>query len=177
MTKSERLFEVILRETETLEQVKARIETKLKKYAIEMKFVPFNMENYNSLLGNGVNTPCGYVKFGANQFAKLKGQDGGGRQNLIWAIRQTLEDPIVVIHNDAPVPTSNIPNPHENLTYAKSFLYSDNKKHRNNVNTIRSFVLLYNEDTEKVVISNSPIRIKQILDIIKKPDDIFYEKR
>jgi len=36
-----------------------------------MKFVPFNIENYNNLLGNGVNTPCGYVKFGENQFANV----------------------------------------------------------------------------------------------------------
>jgi len=71
MTELERLFEAILREAETLERVKTGIGTKLKKYAIEMKFVPFNIENYNNLLGNGVNTPCGYVKFGENQFANV----------------------------------------------------------------------------------------------------------
>jgi hypothetical protein len=119
------LFEQIFREaesneqssSETFTQVKTRIETKLKNLAVKIQFVPFNMENYSKLLGNDVDTPCAHVKFGGNQFLKLNGKDNGGRQNLIWAIRQTLEDPIVVIHNDAPVPTSKTPNPHEHLTY------------------------------------------------------------
>jgi len=100
------LFESVLREadnsSEELEQIRDRIEKKLVDMAVKIEFVSFNIENYNELLGNGVNTPCGFVEFGENQFLKFKGRDNGGRQNLIWATRKTLEDPIVVIHNDAP---------------------------------------------------------------------------
>jgi len=173
------LFEWVLREakeidktSEILEEIKIRIENKLIEMAVEMEFVPFNMENYNNLLGNGVNSPCGYIEFGENQFLKLKGKDNGGRQNLIWAIRQTIEDPIVIIHNDIPGPKL-----HRSLTYAKSFIYQDSSKHRDSVNTIRSFILLFNEDNKKISISSGQARIDQILKIIKKPDDVIYEKK
>jgi hypothetical protein len=51
--------------------------------AVEMRFVPFSLENYSKLLNNGLNTPCGLVKLGKYQFLKLKGNDSRGRPNLI----------------------------------------------------------------------------------------------
>ena len=79
-------------------QTVGNILEKLVSLAVPMDKRDFTNEEYNRVFPRGtVATPIGEVKVGQNQFSKLAEKDGGNRQGLIGAMRQTLADPVVIV--------------------------------------------------------------------------------
>jgi hypothetical protein len=81
-------------DTTTVENILERLGS----LAVPMDEREFTNEEYNRVFSRStVITPIGEVKIGQNQFSKLAEKDGGSRQGLIGAMRQTLSDLVVVI--------------------------------------------------------------------------------
>ena len=71
---------------------------KLVSLAVPMDKYDFSKEEYKKVFPQGrIKTPLGEVEIGKNQYEKLRDRDGGKRQSLIGAMRQTLSDPVIVI--------------------------------------------------------------------------------
>jgi len=81
-------------DTPTLETILESLRT----LAVPMDKRGFSTDEYKSLFPHGrIETPIGGVEIGKNQYEKLRDRDGGKRQVLLGAMRQTLSDPVVVI--------------------------------------------------------------------------------
>ena len=77
------------------EEQRRDITEKLETMAVPMEKAEFTREEYNKLFPFGkVKTPIGIVRLGAHQFEKLEKKQ---RENLLGPMKQTLEDPIVVL--------------------------------------------------------------------------------
>ena len=124
-----------------------------------MEKISFSKENYDKIFNNGyIKTPLGTVKLGDKQFNKLKDRE---RTDLIGAVYQTLNDPVMIIHevrDDGPA----------NL-FVKSFVSEEQK-----LKTVISIVVKI--DNRNISISTYKRDMNNILGKIKNASDIIYEK-
>jgi len=140
-----------------LECLKERLKNKFVEMAEPMKQVGYTYKNYNRFFPNGmVSTPIGEVALRNDQFNKLKRKM---RQNLLSAMYQTLTDPIIIINEDRKGEKAKL--------FAKSFL--KNKK------PIVSVVIY--EKGINTAISTHDRKLNNILNKIKNPADLLYEKQ
>ncbi|MDR0655964.1 MAG: hypothetical protein LBG22_06570, partial [Treponema sp.] len=118
-----------------------------------MKTVKFTIKNYDKLFPGGIlDTPLGKVKMGEHQFEKLGVK---GREDLLWSLKQTLTDPIVIFSSgDAKI-------------YAKSFI--ETGKTRGVISVV------IKKEGKNVSISTHRRDINNIANKIKK-GNILYEK-
>jgi hypothetical protein len=138
--------------------------------AAPMRNIEFTAENYKKLFPNGmVKTPLGEVKIGENQFKKLESKDYGGRQNLLGAMHQTLNDPVLVIEQ-----TRKQDNGKKSYLYVKSFT----KKNGKYYSIVISVVVAQKEGRNPLKVSITTHRrdMKDVIKTIKNPESIVYEK-
>jgi len=140
-----------------LEFIKERLKNKFTEMAEPMKQVDYTCENYDRFFPKSmVSTPIGEIALRNDQFNKLKRK---GRQNLLSAMYQTLTDPIVIINENRKGEKAKL--------FVKSFL--QNKK------PIVS-VIIYKKGIN-TAISTHDRKLNNILNKIKKPADLLYEKQ
>ena len=136
---------------------------KLVSLAVPMEKSEFTNEEYNRVFSRGsVNTPIGEVKLGKNQFSKLAEKDGGSRQGLIGAMRQTLSDPVVIIREREEERQADV--------FIKSFTIDEEK------NESLIVAVVVNIQGTKVVISTYKRKRREVVNKIKKADGIVYIK-
>jgi len=136
---------------------------KLSLFVVPMENCEFSNEEFNRIFSRGIiNTPIGDVKLGKNQFSKLAEKDGGSRQGLIAAMRQTLSDPVVIIRECKEERQADI--------FIKSFLSDKNKKESLIV------AVVVNIEDKKIVISTYKRKRREVINKIKKADGIIYIK-
>jgi hypothetical protein len=136
---------------------------KLASFAVPMDEREFTNEEYNRVFPRGiVDTPIGEVKIGQNQFSKLAEKDGGSRQGLIGAMRQTLSDPVVIIREREEARIADV--------FIKSFTVGEGKKE----NLIVAVVV--DIKGVKVAISTYKRKRREVIGKIKKADGIIYIK-
>ncbi|MDR3183253.1 MAG: carbamoyl-phosphate synthase large subunit [Planctomycetaceae bacterium] len=147
----------------TLETALERVQRKFEDMAVPMETLPFSIENFETLFGQNktVDTPLGQVKIGENQFAKLQQKD---RESLLWAMKQALSDPIVIIiekRENEPMPAN---------LFLKSFIRESNSPFF----VIMSVVV----SIEGVMVSVSTYqrKIREAFIKLQNPADIVYEK-
>jgi len=141
-----------------LEFLKKRLKSKFVKMAEPMRQIEYTRENYEKLFPNNkVITPLGEVKLGMHQFEKLNIKS---RENLLGAMCQTLSDPIIVINEDDK----------KSQLYSKSFINDDKK-------IISVLTVIANIDGNSVAISTHKRNINNIINKIKKPADLLYERQ
>lgn len=136
---------------------------KLAVFAVPIDERDFSNEEYNRVFPRGtVATPIGEVKIGRNQFSKLAEKDGGSRRGLIGAMRQTLEDPVVIIQEREDERLADI--------FIKSFLTGADQDVR--------FILSVVVGIEGVNVAISTYKRKQreVIVKIKKADGIIFIK-
>jgi hypothetical protein len=147
-------------QTENLDSFKKRLKRKFVEMAEPMKQVDYTRENYDKLFPDSkVSTPTGEVNMGKHQFEKLKAND---RENLLGAMYQTLTNPVVIINKDD--------NGKKAKLYSKSF-----KDDNGELKGALSAVVVI--DGVNVAISTHRRNINNILNKIKKPADLLYEKQ
>jgi hypothetical protein len=136
---------------------------KLIYFAVPMDKREFTNEEYNRVFPRGtVATPIGEVKVGQNQFSKLAEKDGGNRQGLIGAMRQTLSDPVVIIRELEGTRLADV--------FIKSFTAGEGMKE----NLIVSVVV--DIKGAKIAISTYKRKHREVIRKIKKADGIVYIK-
>jgi hypothetical protein len=136
---------------------------KLASLAVPMDEREFTNEEYNRVFSRGtVITPIGEVKIGRNQFTKLAEKDGGSRQRLIGAMRQTLADPVVIIREREENRMAEV--------FIKSFTFGEGKE-----DTIIVSVVVNIQET-KIAISTYKRKRREVIKKIKKADGIVYIK-
>jgi len=136
---------------------------KLGSFAVPMDKREFSNEEYNRVFPRGtVATPIGEVKIGQNQFSKLAEKDGGSRQGLIGAMRQTLSDPVVIIREREKDRLADV--------FIKSFAVGEGREE----SLIVSVVV--NIQKDKVAISTYKRKRREVIEKIKKADGIVYIK-
>ena len=134
---------------------------KLASLAVPMDEREFSKEEYKNIFPDGrVKTPLGDVEIGKNQYEKLRDRDGGKRQALMGAMRQTLSDPVVVIAEAKDDKKAEV--------YIKSF--SDDGI----MNTVMSVVV--KKEGQRVSISTYKRKQREVINKIKKADGIVYIK-
>jgi hypothetical protein len=144
-------------------QIVENILEKLSSLAVTMDEREFTNEEYNRVFPRGIIiTPIGEVKIGQNQFSKLAEKDGGSRQGLIGAMRQTLSDPVVIIRECEQGRLADL--------FIKSFTTGEGKKE----SIIVSVVV--NIQESKIAISTYKRKHREIISKIKKADGIIYIK-
>ena len=137
------------------------------------------VEDYNKLYENKVfTTPLGYkVKMGKNQMLKLfckdetkkKKKDKRNRTYLLNAIKEIIEDPIVIIWKPASKKEKEKGNQGV-LLFAKSFIMNNDKIRAVNSITIK-------RDDMRIIISSHERTIEDIKDELKNPNRIVYIKK
>jgi len=146
-------------DTQTLEA----IFEKLVSFAVPMDKRLFSNEEYNRVFPRGtVATPIGEVKIGQNQFSKLAEKDGGNRQGLIGAMRQTLSDPVVIIREREKDRLADV--------FIKSFTAEEGKRESLIVSVVVDI------QKAKVAISTYKRKHREVIGKIKKADGIIYVK-
>ena len=136
---------------------------KLASLAVPMDEREFTNEEYNRVFPRGiVDTPIGEVKIGQNQFLKLDEKDGGSRQGLIGAMRQTLSDPVIIIREREEARIADV--------FIKSFTVGEGKKE----NLIVSVVV--DIKGVKIAISTYKRKRREVIGKIKRADGIVYIK-
>ena len=136
---------------------------KLVSLAVPMDKRDFTNEEYNKVFPRGtVATPIGEVKVGQNQFSKLAEKDGGNRQGLIGAMRQTLADPVVIVREREGTRLADV--------FIKSFTAQEGMKE----NLIVSVVV--DIKGTKIAISTYKRKRREVIEKIKKADGIVYIK-
>jgi hypothetical protein len=145
---------------ENLDFLKERLKRKFDELAEPMNKVEYTRENYDKLFpDNKVSTPIGEVNLGKNQFEKLKAND---RENLLGAMYQTLTDPIAVIKEKD--------NRGEIKLFSKSF-----KNDEERLKGLMSVVI--DRNGTKIIISTHRRKPNNIINKIKNPADLLYEKQ
>jgi hypothetical protein len=139
---------------------KLELEQNLNKLAVLMDKIEFTRENYDKLFPEGkVDTPLGRVKMGSNQLAKLESKQ---RQGILGGVYQTLTKPCIVIKEHRP-------NENPVHLYVKTFKKLGNE----GIDTLISVIIT--KDNNKISISTHQKDLRNVLNKIKKPDDILYE--
>ena len=136
---------------------KAEIARKLEALAVPRLKVEYTEENFKRLFGewNRVETPIGRVTVPRSQFIKLKDRN---REGWLGAVYQTITDPILIVRETID----------KNL-YVKTF--APEKK-----GVIVFLSVVIEQGSSRVNISNHEKGIKNILNKIKKADDLAYQK-
>jgi hypothetical protein len=135
---------------------------KLKSFAVPMDKRDFSTGEYKSLFPHGrIETPIGDVEIGKNQYEKLRDRDGGKRQVLMGAMRQTLSDPVVVIAEA------------KNGKKAEVFIKSFREHGKIGIDTVMSVVI---KEEQRVSISTYQRKQREVINKIKKADGIIYLK-
>ena len=157
-------------DTDNIQERVGRITAKLESMAVPMAEYEFSPEMYHKLFPNGkIDTPIGEVKIGENQYKKLQTRDQGKRKRYLGAMYQTLKEPIVIImqykEKDKGKPS---------WLYTKSFVSDNNQE------LVVSVVVNQYDDNNKkpinVSVSTHRIEMEPVLNEIKKPDAIVYER-
>jgi hypothetical protein len=121
------------------------------------------LEGYNSVFPRGtVQTPIGEVKLGKNQYAKLMDKDKGNRRYLLGAMRQTLENPVIIITEK------------QNGSTAWVFIKSFRKVAESEFDTVLTIVASI--ENSKVAISTYKRKKREVRNKIKRADGIVYIK-
>ena len=147
--------------TEDILKLQEVLKDALKQTAVPLEKIDFTKENFNKLFPRSrIETPIENVKLGANQFEKLELKE---RQNLLMAVHDTLKNPDLIIREQK----ENVFGENENNhIYAKSFFINDK------VHGIQSVVV--STDGENVSISTHERNINNIVNKIKKPDQLLF---
>lgn len=129
-------------------------------------FIPtvYTRKNYQKIFKDGIiETPVETVKIGPNQFVKLCPSN---RNNLMLAIRRTLESPSLVMEKETfDDKTESFKPVH---VYGKSFINGINKHTR----TVESVIVFKEGDNIAISLHNKPI--EDFVEQIKTADDIIY---
>ena len=142
---------------ETLEQLKAELKQSLIDMAVPRMKVAYTTENFKKLFGewNRVNTPGGRVTVPFSQFEKLEMEN---RKGWLGAMYQTITDPVFIIQASP-----------EKKLYVKTFT-----PERAGVITFLSVII--DKDNSQFNITNHEKPLNNILNKIKKADDVVYKK-
>jgi hypothetical protein len=144
---------------EQLDDLKKRLREKFQSMAEPMEQFEYTRENYDKLFPcSKVSTPIGEIKLGIHQFEKLNIKN---RENLLGAMYQTLTNPIAVIFEDDKGKKAQL--------FSKSFKNEDEK-----IKAVLSAIAKI--DGENVLISTHRRKINNIINKIKNPADLLYEK-
>ena len=136
---------------------------KLVSLAVPMDKRNFSKEEYKNLFLHGlIKTPIGDVEIGKNKYEKLRDRDGGKRQILIGAMRQTLNDPVVVIAEA------------KEDKKAEVFIKSFRDEGGVGIDTVMSVVV--KKEGHRVSISTYQRKQREVVSKIKKADGIVYIK-
>lgn len=144
-----------------IEELKNSLKSALHEVSVPLKEIDFTRENYNKLFPySKVNSPIETVKLGTNQFEKLEKKE---RQKILQAVHDTLATPNVIINEEKEDVFGEKENSH---LYAKSYIIDDK------IHGIQSVVVSI--DGENVSISTHERDINNIVNKIKKPDQLLY---
>lgn len=144
-----------------LENLKNSLKSALHEVAVPLKEIDFTKENYNKLFPRSrIKTPIESVKLGANQFEKLEKKE---RQKILQAVHDTLATPDLIISEEKENVFGEKENSH---LYAKSYIIDDK------IHGIQPVVVSI--DGENVSISTHERDINNIVNKIKKPDQLLY---
>ena len=136
------------------------ITEKLETMAVPMEKAEFTREEYNKLFPEGkIRTPVETVKLGAHQFERLKERK---REKLLGAMKQTLEDPIVILNENRGGKPARV--------YIKSFLNNKLDEHTN------VLTIVVDIEGEPVAVSTGERRMRQINEKIKTASIPLYIK-
>lgn len=144
--------------TETVsEDFKNDLRQTLERMAVPRMKVDYTEENFKKLFGewNRVDTPIGRVTVPYSQFTKLKKRN---REGWLGAMYQTITEPVLVIQESP-----------EKKLFIKTFM-----PEKKGVVTFLSVVI--EEGKSRVNISNHEKDMNNILNKIKKADDVVYQK-
>ena len=136
---------------------KAEIAKKLEELAVPRLRVEYTEENFKKLFGewNRVETPAGRVTVPRSQFIKLKDRN---REGWLGAVYQTITDPILIIQETT-----------DKKLYVKTF--APEKK-----GVIIFLSVIIEQGSSRVNISNHEKGMRNILNKIKRADDVAYLK-
>lgn len=144
-----------------LENLKNSLKSALHEVAVPLQEIDFTKENYNKLFPRSrIKTPIESVKLGANQFEKLEKKE---RQKILQAVHDTLATPDLIISEEKENVFGEKENSH---LYAKSYIIDDK------IHGIQSVAVSI--DGENVSISTHERDINNIVNKIKKPDQLLY---
>ena len=137
------------------------LKSALKEVAEPLKEIEFSRENYNALFPySKVESPIETVKLGDHQFEKLEARH---RKFILNAAHGTLHSPDLIINETKKNAFGEDEDSH---IYAKSYLFDDK------VHGIQSVVVSI--DDENVSISSHIREINNIVNKIKKPDQLLF---
>lgn len=135
----------------------------LKETAEDFVSVVYSRENYNKIFGDGViESPVETIKFGSNQFIKLS---PGNRNNFMYAIRQTLEKPSIILGKETWDDNSESFKPVH--LYGKSFINDNNSE-----KVVESLIIF--KEGNNIAVSLHPKGIDKFIEQIKTTNDIVY---
>lgn len=135
----------------------------LKETAEEFISVVYSRENYNKIFGDGViESPIETIKLGSNQFVKLS---PGNRNNFMYAIRQTLENPSIILGKETWDNNSETFKPVH--LYGKSFV-----NYNNSEKLVESLIIF--KEGNNIAVSLHPNGIDKFVEQIKTTNDIVY---
>lgn len=135
----------------------------LKETAEKFVSVVYSRENYNKIFGDGViESPIETIKLGSNQFVKLS---PGNRNNFMYAIRQTLENPSIILGKETWDNNSESFKPVH--LYGKSFV-----NYNNSEKLVESLIIF--KEGNNIAVSLHPNGIDKFVEQIKTTNDIVY---
>ncbi len=143
------------------EELREGVKYALNEVAQPLPKIDFTRENYNKLFPySKIDTPIETVKIGAHQFEKLEEKD---RKTLLQAVHDVLSNPDVIINEEKKSVFGDTENSH---IYAKSYVINENTK------AVQSVVV--NIEDEYVSISTHKRDISNVVNKIKKPDQLLF---
>lgn len=146
---------------EITEELKNTLKETLFELAPKVPTLDFTRENYDKLFPRGrIKSPIEEVKIGEHQFEKLEQKE---REKLLQAIHDTIENPDLIINEEKKNVFNEDTNAH---IYAKSYIFE------NKIRGIQSVIVSI--DNENVSISSHERDINNILNKIKKPNQLIY---
>ena len=135
----------------------------LKETAEKFVSVVYSRENYKKIFGDGViESPIETIKLGSNQFVKLS---PGNRNNFMYAIRQTLENPSIILGKETWDNNSETFKPVH--LYGKSFV-----NYNNSEKLVESLIIF--KEGNNIAVSLHPNGIDKFVEQIKTTNDIVY---
>ncbi len=135
----------------------------LKETAEEFISVVYSWENYRSIFDKStIESPIETIKLGSNQFVKLS---PGNRNNFMYAIRQTLENPSIILGKETWDNNSETFKPVH--LYGKSFV-----NYNNSEKLVESLIIF--KEGNNIAVSLHPNGIDKFVEQIKTTNDIVY---
>lgn len=135
----------------------------LKETAEEFVSVVYSWENYRRIFDiNIIESPLETINLGPNQFVKLS---PGNRNNFMYAIRQTLENPSIILGKETWDNNSETFKPVH--LYGKSFINELNSE-----KLVESLIIF--KEGNNIAVSLHPNGIDKFVEQIKTTNDIIY---